>query len=208
MNIQNFICNPFQENTYIVYDDTREALLIDPGFYNETEWNKAKDFIQSNRLLPKRLINTHLHLDHCLGNGFVERDFRISAEVGEKDLFLIQGVEKQAALFGLEIHEKVPQPRNFLKEGDIIEVGKMSFQVLEVPGHSPGSLALYETSESVLFSGDVLFQGGRGRTDLFCGDEATLLKSIREKLLVLDAKTVVCCGHGAATTIAAEKFLY
>ena len=178
------------------------------GFYNETEWNKAKDFIQSNRLLPKRLINTHLHLDHCLGNGFVERDFRISAEVGEKDLFLIQGVEKQAALFGLEIHEKVPQPRNFLKEGDIIKVGKMSFQVLEVPGHSPGSLALYEKSEGVLFSGDVLFQGGRGRTDLFCGDEATLLKSIREKLLVLDAKTVVCCGHGAATTIADEKFLY
>ena len=208
MNVQKFVCNPFEENTYIVYDDTLEAIIIDPGFYNENELKLLKKFLRKTHLKIKRIVNTHLHLDHCIGNGFIKREFGLDAEVGKEDLFLIPILQQQAEMFCLDIYEPIPEPSLFLKEGDVLNVGNMQFKVLSVPGHSPGSLAFYEEKENVLFSGDVLFYGSRGRTDLMKGNETVLLSSIKEKLLTLPEQTTVYPGHGSSTTIAAEKIYY
>ena len=207
MNVKTFVCNPFGENTYLVYDESGEALVIDPGFYNDAEFAKADSFVKANGLAPRRILNTHLHLDHCIGNGLAERNWKLEAWASEDDLFLIRNADRQAEMFGLEFAGPLPEPKSFLKDGDCVSLGGLQFHVLGVPGHSPGGLAFYEASARVVFSGDALFQGSRGRTDLPGGDEETLLRSIRTKLLSLPADTVVLCGHGPATRIGDEAAL-
>lgn len=205
MKIKRYICNPFRENTYLVCDEsTRQAILIDPGFYTEDEFRKMASFVRENNYVISRILNTHLHLDHCIGNGFAQKTFGIEAECGLGDLSLVEHAEEQARMFGLEISCKIPIPRNFLKENDEIHVGNILLKVLEVPGHSPGSLAFY-SPEGFIFSGDVVFAGGDcGRTDLPGGDEKTLMDSICRKLFLLPKETRIFCGHGPDTTIARE----
>jgi len=179
--------------------------VIDPGFYNETEFLKADSFLKQNEITVQRVLNTHLHLDHCIGNGWALRKWNVAAEASEKDLFLIRNATVQAEMFGLELNEALPEPENFLKEDDVISVGNMELRVLEVPGHSPGGLAFYSAAESVVFAGDTLFCGSYGRTDLPGGNTKQLFESIRTKLLSLPDDTIVLSGHGSATTIRNEK---
>lgn len=207
MRIRAFVCNPFGENAYVVHDGSGNALVVDPGFYNESEFAAADSFIRANGLKLGGILNTHLHLDHCIGNGLALKNWHLGAWASEKDLFLIRNADRQAEMFGLELDETLPEPEKFLKDGDEVSVGTMRFLVLEVPGHSPGSLAFYEPSERIVFSGDALFKGSRGRTDLPGGDEDALLDSIRTKLLPLPAESVVLCGHGPSTTIGEESAL-
>ncbi|MCK9182885.1 MAG: MBL fold metallo-hydrolase [Fibrobacteraceae bacterium] len=204
MKIKVFVCNPFEEHTYIVYDESGEALIIDPGFYDEREFIPAKEFIEENHLKLRRLLNTHLHLDHSIGNRFIEETFGVSASASKADEFLQEKANDQAVMFGLPWRGRIPEIKTFLKEGDSIDIGSLSFRVLEVPGHTPGGLAFYEKNESTVFAGDSLFCGGIGRTDLPGGSERTLLKSIHEKLLTLPKETIVLPGHGPSTTIADE----
>ena len=204
MKIQVFVCNPFQENTYVVYDDSGEALIIDPGFYDEGEFLPAKKFIDGNGLKLRRLLNTHLHLDHSMGNHFIGESFDIQASANKADVFLQEKANGQAEMFGLPWRGSVPAITDFLKEGDLVNVGQMNFRVLEVPGHTPGGVAFYEKSEGAVFVGDSLFCGGIGRTDLPGGNENTLLNAIRSKLLTLPPQTLALSGHGPSTTIAAE----
>ena len=209
MKIQGFVCNPFQENAYLVYDEANgEALLIDPGFYNEDEFLKADCFVKKNGLTVRRVLNTHLHLDHCMGNGWVLRKWNLEAEASENDLFLIQHADHQAQMFSLALEETLPLPKSFLKEGDLILVGNIQLKVIEVPGHSRGGLAFYEERENILFVGDTLFRGSHGRTDLPGGDTEQLFDSMRQNLLVLPDDTLVLCGHGPATTIGDEKLQF
>ena len=140
-----------------------------------------------------------------MGNGWALRKWNVDAEVSEKDLFLIQHADYQAQMFGLELTDILPEPKLFLKEGDVISVGNTKLLTIEVPGHSPGGLAFYCAEEHLLFAGDVLFRGSYGRTDLPGGNTAELFNSIRQKLLCLPEETVVLCGHGSPTTIRAEK---
>lgn len=205
MNVQAFVCNAFGENTYIVFDDTGEAVIIDPGFSNAHELKVAEDFVAKEKLSVKRVLNTHLHLDHCMGNGLAKKIWDVDAYAGEKDLFLLQGAVSQARMFGLNFNENLPLPVKFLREGDVVKVGSLNFDVYEVPGHSAGSLAFFERNEKALFAGDVLFLGSYGRTDLPGGDFLTLKKSITEKLFRLPKDTTVFCGHGPCTTIAEES---
>ena len=206
MPARTFPCNPFEENVYIAFDEvSKEAIVIDPGFYNEEEFLKADSFLKQNGLVVRRVLNTHLHLDHCIGNGWALRKWNIGAEASEKDLFLIRNAAIQAQMFGLELNEALPDPCKFLKSGDSISVGSLQFLVLEVPGHSPGGLAFYSPKERVVFAGDTLFRGSYGRTDLPGGNTDQLFNSIRTKLLTLPDDTVVLCGHGPATTIGEEK---
>lgn len=205
MNIQVFVCNPFGENTYVVFDETRSAVIIDPGFYDEQELQLAKDFVAEQNLKVCRILNTHLHLDHCIGNGLAVRAWNVPVGVGEPDLPLLQGASMQAAMFGLRLDEELPLPTEFLREGDVVKVGNMEISVLEVPGHSAGSLAFYEKSAGAVFAGDVLFQGSYGRTDLPGGSFGKLMHSIKEKLFALPGNTTVLCGHGPATTIGQER---
>lgn len=205
MNVRHFVCNPFGENTYLAFDETREAVVIDPGFYDEREFLVFKSFLERERLSLKKVLNTHLHLDHCIGNGFVKREWNLDACAHEADLFLLQNAGSQARMFGLEISEELPTSIYPLQEGEALKVGNMDFEVLEVPGHSAGGLAFYEKKAGAIFAGDVLFRGSYGRYDLPGGDFTALKHSIVEKLFKLPENTVVFSGHGLSTTIGNEK---
>lgn len=205
MTIKTFTFNPFQENTYLIYDETGNAAIIDAGCLQQSERLFLKNFISENELTLKKVLNTHLHLDHQFGNKFLFETYGISPEVGEEDVFLLENVAQQAAMFGLPLQESAQQPGAFLTDKQRIVVGNMELLALHCPGHSPGSMCLYAEKDGVLFAGDVLFQGSIGRTDLQKGDYATLICSITTQLLVLPDETVVYSGHGATTTIGNEK---
>ncbi len=205
MNLVKFVCNPFEENTYLIWDDCGNALLVDPGFYDEGELLRAERAVCEKNLRLQGILNTHLHLDHCIGNGLAHDRWKISARASEKDLFLLQNAAGQAKMFGLDFDGALPEPQSFLKDGDTVDCGKIHLDVMEVPGHSPGSLAFYSREESLVFVGDVLFRGSYGRTDLPGGSERELMRSICERLLPLPAETKVLCGHGPMTTIGAER---
>jgi hydroxyacylglutathione hydrolase len=205
MEIKQFIFNPFQENTYVAYTDKLEAIIIDPGCYSTDEELLLRMFIESKGLKVLHLVNTHLHLDHAFGNSFVEETWNVKTEAHAGDAFWLKGMAGQCRMFGLELRNPAPSIQKELQEGDSILLGSESFEVLHVPGHSPGSIVLYNAKEHFLFAGDVLFENSIGRTDLQGGNYGQLIKGIQEKLLVLPDETVVYSGHGAATTIGKEK---
>ncbi len=205
MTIKIFTFNPFQENTYLLFDETKEAVLIDAGCITDTEKLTLKRFIDENDLTLKRLINTHLHLDHQFGNKFVTDTFGLVPEANQQDEFLLANVVVQARSFGFSVEEEAQPLGTYINEGDEIKFGNCSLKAIHVPGHSPGSLAFYSEKEGVVFAGDVLFRNSIGRTDLPYGDYATLILSITKKLLPLPDSTVVYCGHGPSTTIGSEK---
>ena len=205
MTIKTFIFNPFQENTYLVYDETNEAVIIDAGCLQNTEKQSIKKFLNDNNLTLKRVINTHLHLDHQFGNKFIYNTYGIKPEASIEDEFLLDNVIAQARSFGLPIEEDAQDLGGYITENQEIKFGNSTLVSIHVPGHSPGSLAFYSEKDGALFSGDVLFQGSIGRTDLPQGDYATLILSITKKLLPLPDSTIVYCGHGPSTTIGFEK---
>ena len=205
MTIKTFTFNPFQENTYLVYDETNEAVIIDAGCIFEPEKQQLKKFIEDNKLTLKRVICTHLHLDHQFGNRFLFEIFGLKPEASAEDEFLLDDVVSKAKAFGFPIDEDAQPLGNYIIENQEIKFGNSSFTAIHVPGHSPGSLAFYSEKAGILFSGDVLFRGSIGRTDLAKGDYATLILSITKKLFPLPDSTVVYSGHGLTTTIGYEK---
>ena len=205
MTIKTFTFNPFQENTYIIHDETNEAVIIDAGCLNDGEKHILKLYFEENNLTLKRLINTHLHLDHQFGNKFVHDTFGLMPEAGIEDEFLLDNVTAQALSFGLPITEEAQPLGAYITDNQELKFGNSTFIALHVPGHSPGHMAFYAKNEGVVFVGDVLFQGSIGRTDLPKGDFATLILSITKKLLVLPDSTVVYSGHGPSTTIGYER---
>ena len=205
MEIKQFVFSPFQENTYVAFTDTLEAMIIDPGCYSTEEEQQLRLFIEAKGLNVIHLVNTHLHLDHAFGNSFVEKTWNVKTEAHAGDAFWLKGMAGQCRMFGLEMRNPAPDISKELQEGDTIELGTETFEVLHVPGHSPGSIVLYNAKVHVLFAGDVLFEGSIGRTDLQGGNYTQLIKGIQDKLLVLPDETVVYSGHGSATTIGKEK---
>lgn len=205
MTIKTFTFNPFQENTYLVWDETNEAVLIDAGMLFDNEKVLLKKFIEENNLTLKRVLNTHLHLDHQFGNKFMFDAFGIAPEAGEEDEFLLATANSQAEMFGLPYTETPQGLNGYISDNQTIKFGNSEFTAFHTPGHSPGSYCLYSEKAGVVFVGDVLFSGSIGRTDLPKGDYATLIHSIQEKLLPLPDSTVVYSGHGPATTIGEEK---
>ena len=205
MTIKTFTFSPFQENTYLVFDEIHEAVLIDAGCFNESEQLQLKNYILENNLILKRLLNTHLHLDHQFGNRFVTDTYGLKPEAAKEDEFLIAKMLTQARMFGLPFSGEAQELGAYIEDNQEICFGNSKFIALHVPGHSPGSMAFYCESDGVLFAGDVLFNGSIGRTDLEQGDYATLIRSIQNRLLPLPDSTVVYSGHGPSTTIGNEK---
>jgi hydroxyacylglutathione hydrolase len=195
MEIKQFVFSPFQENTYVAYTDKLEAMIIDPGCYSTVEENELRAFVESKGLRVLHLVNTHLHLDHAFGNFFVEKTWNVKTEAHAGDAFWLKGMAGQCRMFGLELRNPAPDISKELKEGDRISLGAETFEVLHVPGHSPGSIVLYNAKAHFLFGGDVLFENSIGRTDLQGGDYAQLIKGIQEKLLVLPDETIVYSGN-------------
>ena len=205
IKIKTFTFNPFEENTYVLYDtDTLEAVVIDPGCFNKEEQQKLERFIIGEGLQVVKLLNTHCHVDHVLGNAWVKSQYGVKLYIHREDEATLKAVETYAPVYGFSQYSPT-QPDHYLEEGEIIEFGNSGLKVLFVPGHAPGHVAFYNQEQEFCINGDCLFQGSIGRTDLPGGDFETLLNSIRTKLFTLPDQTVVYCGHGPETSIGHEK---
>ena len=197
--------NPFEENVLILVDeDTKDAIVIDPGMLYPEELQKFDEVIREEGLHLTQIVNTHQHLDHIFGANAVKDKYGIPLAASPSNDTFGQSVATHAARFGIKAGAK-PVVRDIaLADGDTITVGKSTLHVLAVPGHTPGGLAFYCPEQKFIITGDSLFRGSVGRTDLG-GDQATLVSSIRSKLLTLPDDTTVIPGHGPTTTIGAEK---
>jgi len=205
IQVHKLTFNPFQENTYILSDETSECVIIDPGCYTKEEQERLKKYIQDNNLSPVKLINTHCHIDHVLGNYFVAKEWDLKLGFHEADVPTLAGIESYAGLYGFDGYQMSPEADYFIDEGDVVAFGNSEIQVLFGPGHAPGHLAFYSIEDNFVINGDILFQGSFGRVDLPGGDFDTLKKTIVEKMFNLPEQMIVYTGHGPETSIGIEK---
>jgi hydroxyacylglutathione hydrolase len=204
LQVHSFVFNPFQENTFVLYDETKECIIVDPGCSDDLERNQLKAFVTEQKLKVKLLVNTHCHIDHVLGNRFVKEAFKVNLLIHAMEEPVLKAVEVYAPNYGFHLYQH-QSPDAFLEEGDYIKFGNQSFVVLFVPGHSPGHVAFYSEKNRMLLGGDVLFYNSIGRTDLPGGNHETLINSIHKKFFALPDHVKVYPGHGPETTIGFEK---
>lgn len=202
--LKSFCFNPFQENTYLIYDDKGTAFIIDPGNYTSSENELLKNFISDKKLNLTRLLLTHSHIDHILGTKFIYDTYGLLPEVHKEDLYFIENMKRSADMYGINC-DPSPDPVSYINDGDKINLGNYEFNCIHTPGHSPGSISFYNKQNKLLISGDVLFYGSIGRTDLPRGNHQQLIDSIKQKLFILEDDTKVYSGHGQSTTIGFEK---
>ena len=204
MLVKSFTFNPFQENTYVLSDDTKNCVIVDPGCYNNQEQNELLEYIKRNNLTPQRLLNTHAHIDHVFGNRFVSDYFNLDLELHDLDLPVLDAASYSAKQYGLD-YTTSPLPKKSLKEGNQIKFGNTVLDILHIPGHAPGHVVFYNKAAKIIIGGDVLFRGSIGRTDLPGGNHQDLIKNIKSKLFTLEDDIVVYSGHGPSTTIGYER---
>jgi glyoxylase-like metal-dependent hydrolase (beta-lactamase superfamily II) len=204
LQVKTFVFNEFQENTYVVWDETLECAIIDPGCGHSSEQKELKDFIKDQGLKASLLLNTHCHIDHILGNSFVADYYQLPLHLHEGELYTYNDANRWAAMFGLP-NFTPPQQLVYLQAGIPITFGSSRFEVLSTPGHSIASLSFYNPESQFLFSGDVIFQNSIGRTDLPGGNFEILAKSIREVIYELPEATQIFSGHGPITQVASER---
>lgn len=204
LHLQSFVFNAFQENTYVLYDDTKQCVIIDPGCYAAAEQQQLVNFIETNELIPVKLLNTHCHIDHILGNNFVSKKFNIGLEIHEADLPTLLATTEYGHLYGFTV-DPSPQPTRFIQNNETITFGNTDLEVRFTPGHAPGHVVFIHHNERFVINGDVLFYNSIGRTDLPGGDHNTLIKSIHQELFTLPDDYIVYTGHGPSTTIGEEK---
>ena len=203
LTVQPFTFNPVQENTYVVYNEKGECCIIDPGCYFASEEADLKNFIHNNGLTPIYLLNTHCHLDHIFGNRFVQKTWGLTLHIHELEKPVLEYGPVSGQLWQLPFDNYDGELR-FLKEGEVIRIGNEEFHVLFTPGHSPGHVSFYSRAHKFILSGDVLFEGSVGRTDLPGGNFEVLEASIKSQLYTLPEDTIVHPGHGNSTTIGDE----
>ena len=204
-HVQTFEFNPFAENTYLVWDDSGECAIFDPGCYTLEERDTLRQFIQEKNLRPVRLINTHCHLDHVFGNPFVVKTWGIGLEIHEGEWPVLERFEQVCQMYGVPFEGQQPIPTNFIEAGETLSFGNTKLKVLFTPGHSPASISFYCEEEDFVLAGDVLFLESIGRTDLPGGNFDTLIQSIRTQIFTLPDETLVYPGHGPATTVRHEQ---
>jgi hydroxyacylglutathione hydrolase len=204
LQIKSFTFNPFMENTYVLYDESKEAVVFDPGCYEKHEQEELNRFIDDEGLKVSHLVNTHCHIDHVLGNAYVKRKFKVPLYIHEKDHPVLKSVMTYASNYGFPGYEET-EPDFYLTEKDKLNFGNTDMDILFVPGHAPGHLVFYHQPTGMCIAGDTLFQGSIGRTDLPGGDHETLIQAIKKEMFALPDETKVYPGHGPATTIGFEK---
>lgn len=204
LTVKQFVFSPLQENTYVIYDEQDNCIILDPGCYFGNERNELKEFIQETGLVPKYLLNTHCHLDHVFGNKFVHDTWGLTLHLHEKEKEILDHGPAFGDSWGLPF-DNYQGPLVYLREGGTVGLGEHQFKILFTPGHSPGHVSFWCQAQQFVLSGDVLFRQSIGRTDLPGGDFDTLAKSIREQLYTLPDDTIVYSGHGPETTIGYEK---
>ncbi|MDB5111665.1 MAG: fold hydrolase [Mucilaginibacter sp.] len=203
-NIKSFVNNPYQENAYILYDETGECAIIDPGMYTAAEQNAVVNFIKDNNLKPVLLLNTHCHIDHVLSNKFVFDQYGLKPQFNIGETEILEAVVAYAPAMGFR-YEVSPLPEVYLPQTGNISFGNTELSLLFTPGHSPAHLCFYDEKANYIIGGDVLFKGSIGRTDLPGGNFEQLLKNIEEKLFIMPDNCTVYPGHGPETTIGYEK---
>ncbi|MFA7229529.1 MAG: MBL fold metallo-hydrolase [Melioribacteraceae bacterium] len=205
LKIQKFVFSPFSENTYIIWDDiSLEGAVLDPGCYDSDERGTFDNFILQNSIKLNYLINTHCHIDHIFGNAYIKSKYNPVFIAPEKDVFLLDLMIETAKNYRVNL-EPSPAPDSFIDENKPITLGEISGSFIFTPGHTPGEYCLFFESEKICFTGDVLFKGSIGRTDLWGGDHNILLDSIQNKLLTLPDDVVIYPGHESRSTIGEEK---
>jgi glyoxylase-like metal-dependent hydrolase (beta-lactamase superfamily II) len=204
IQVKAFVCNPYQENTYLLYDESLECVIVDPGMYTGDEQNTVLKFIADNKLKPVLLLNTHCHIDHVLGNKFIFDTYGLLPQFHQGETYVLNAVVAYAPQMGIR-YEVSPLPEVFLPETGTVTFGNSQLELIFAPGHSPAHLCFYSQADKLLIGGDVLFYNSIGRTDLPGGNHAQLLKNIREKLFTLPDEVKVYSGHGQPTSIGFEK---
>lgn len=202
--IKTFTFNPVQENTYVLHNETKECIIIDPGCYFEEEFEKLQNFISDHSLRPQLLLNTHCHLDHVFGNKRIAEKFGLTLHAHELEREIFELAPASGLIYDLPF-DNYQGEINWLKEGDIIALGDDKLEVIHVPGHSPGSVCFYCEAQKFLIAGDVLFLNSIGRTDIPGGNMHDLLTHIKSKLFSLPDDVIVYPGHGPTTTLGDEK---
>ena len=203
ISVQKFVFNDFQENSFVIHDESGEGLIIDPGCTTTDEREQLTGYISDRGIRPLKIVNTHAHIDHVLGVSYLASYYSIPFLIHRQDSPLIERSVEQAIMFGLDLQE-APVPDAFLEDNEIISLGGSRLQVLHLPGHSPGGIGLWCEAQNFVIVGDVLFSGSIGRTDLPGGDYDTLISSIKNRLLSLNDDCLVYCGHGPETSIGEE----
>jgi len=204
LKIKCFTFNPFAENTYVLYDETGEAVIVDPGCYEKGEKAELFDFVKENQLTPVKLLNTHCHIDHVLGNAFAINSYDIPLWFHKDEEPILRAVYSYASNYGFPLYQE-SHAHHYIQDGELIKFGNTTLESILVPGHAPGHLVFYNEASGICIAGDTLFQGSIGRTDLPGGDHQTLLNAIKTRLFALPDATKVYPGHGPATTIGGEK---
>jgi hydroxyacylglutathione hydrolase len=204
VHIKSFTCNPYQENSYLLFDESRQCVIIDPGMYSGEEQNAVLKFIAEEKLTPVLLLNTHCHIDHVLGNKFIYDTYGLLPQFHQGEEIMLNSVVAYAPQMGIR-YEVSPLPEIYLPESGDIEFGNSKLEIIFAPGHSPAHLCFYCRSDNFVIGGDVLFYQSIGRTDLPGGDHSQLIRNIKEKLFVLAEDCKVYPGHGPVTTIGFEK---
>ena len=205
LTIKCFTCNMLSENCYVVSDESRECVIIDCGAFYPEEGQAITGYILKQKLIPRRLLCTHGHFDHCMGNGFIYKAFGLKPEAHHDDDFLMENMQQQTSdILGIPIHLDVPPVGEYLTDSDTITFGSHTWQILHTPGHTPGGIVFYDADEHVAFSGDTLFRMSIGRTDFERGSYEDMIRSLQLLAKQLPGDTTVYPGHGPQTTIADE----
>lgn len=204
LQVKAFENNPYQENTYLVYDEDGQCAIIDPGMYTASEQNVVTNFIKQNNLTPVILLNTHCHIDHVLGNKFIFDQYGLKPQFHKGELEVLASIPGYAPQMGFR-YEVSPIPDTYLPETGKVAIGSSEFELIFAPGHSPAHLCFYAPKENFLIGGDVLFRGSIGRSDLPGGNFKQLISNIETKLFALPDDCIVYPGHGPETTIGYEK---
>jgi len=204
ITIQSFCFSAFQENTYVLYNELNEAIIIDPGCYTRIEEKILSDFIRKENLKPVLLLNTHCHLDHVFGNNYVSETYGLTAHIHPNEQIVLDRLPEAAAKWGAPT-EAYKGAIQYIEHGEIIPFGNEQFKVLLTPGHSPGSVCFYHVEQDFMIGGDLIFKDGVGRTDLPGANPQDLIKSIREQIFPLPDSLTIYSGHGPATTWGREK---
>lgn len=207
MKIKIFSVNPFEMNCYVYYDENSgEGVIIDPGAYTDDEKKEISDFISSNNIQIKYILNTHGHIDHVLGNNWAKDTFNVPLYIHKNDLPMLEKAIEQGEMYGIPI-TKSPKPDKLIDERDIIKFGDCTFNIIHTPGHSPGGVCFVDEKNKIIIAGDTIFHGSIGRTDLPGGDMETLINSIKSKILKYADDFVLYPGHYEQTTVGEEKAL-